>query len=72
MSDRKTTYTLNFGLLNTVGVVFLVLKLLSVKPVADWGWMWVLSPFWIGVPVCIAVIVLWAAIAFLLGLHYTR
>jgi len=28
-----------------IGVVLILLKLLSVGPVADWSWLWVLSPF---------------------------
>lgn len=30
-----------------VGIVLLMLKLLAVKPVAGWSWIWVLCPFWI-------------------------
>ena len=28
------------------GIVFIILKLLAVEPVARWSWLWVLCPFW--------------------------
>lgn len=34
------------GLCSVVGVVFVILKLIHV---IDWSWVWVLSPFWIGI-----------------------
>lgn len=43
------------GCLTVVGIVFVVLKLLAVPPVATWSWWWVLAPFWI--PWAIALIV---------------
>lgn len=30
-----------------VFLIFLVLKLLAVQPVAAWSWWWVTSPIWI-------------------------
>lgn len=33
------------GISGTLGVIFIVLKLVGV---IDWSWWWVLSPFWIG------------------------
>jgi len=33
------------GLAEVLGVVFIVLKLTGT---IDWSWLWVLSPFWIG------------------------
>lgn len=49
MSDKKEKLgcTVNLGFLNTVGVVFVVLKLLQVEPVHSWSWFWVLCPFWL-------------------------
>ena len=28
-----------------LGIILLVLKYLEIGPVAEWGWLWVLSPF---------------------------
>lgn len=44
----KRGCTITFAPFNTVGLVFLVLKLLNIEPVAHWSWIWVLCPFWIG------------------------
>ena len=46
----------NIGCLTVVGIVFLVLKLLAVPPVADWAWWIVLAPFW--APMAAALLVL--------------
>lgn len=35
-------------------VVFVVLKLCGVKPIANWSWWWVLAPLWI--PLALAAI----------------
>jgi hypothetical protein len=45
---EKTVVKKGLGCLGVVGVVFVVLKLLSIEPVASWSWVWVLCPFWIG------------------------
>lgn len=43
------------GIGAVVLVVFIVLKLVGA---IDWSWWWVLSPFWIGLAVIVAGIVL--------------
>ena len=53
------------GLCSVVGVVFVILKLIHV---IDWSWVWVLSPFWIG----IALILLLYLIAFIIALTTHR
>lgn len=35
----------SIGLPGLLGLIFIVLKLCKV---IDWSWVWVLSPFWIG------------------------
>ena len=57
--SKKTVFTLNLGFLNTVGIVFLILKLLSIEPVSKWSWIWVLSPFWIGFALFGILILIW-------------
>ena len=44
--------------LGVVGVVFIVLKLLEIQPVASWSWLWVLCPFWIGLALDIVLVIL--------------
>ena len=46
------------GCLGVVGVVFIVLKLLEIQPVASWSWLWVLCPFWIGLALDIVLVLL--------------
>lgn len=31
-----------------VGLLFIVMKVFGLGIVANWSWLWVLSPFWIG------------------------
>jgi len=46
MSNNSTATSSGVTLLTVVGVVFVVLKLVGVEPIAHWSWLWVLSPFW--------------------------
>ena len=48
------------GCLTVIGIVFVVLKLLGIAPVANWSWWWVTSPFW--APAALAVGIALAAI----------
>lgn len=50
---EKNAKSGGIGCLTVVGIVFVILKLLEVEPVAHWSWLWVLCPFWI--PVAIGV-----------------
>lgn len=43
------------GLLEILGIVFIILKLTKV---IDWSWWWVLSPFWISAILIILVIII--------------
>jgi hypothetical protein len=43
----RSTKSRGIGCFTVVGIVFIVLKLLEIQPVASWSWLWVLSPFWI-------------------------
>lgn len=40
-------------------LVFLVLKLLAVSPVAQWSWLWVTAPLWGGAAIVLSV---WAIV----------
>ena len=43
------------GILGLLGVVFIVLKLCGV---IDWSWWWVTAPFWGGIAIAIAVVII--------------
>lgn len=55
---EKTVVKKGLGCLGVVGVVFVVLKLLSIEPVASWSWVWVLCPFWIGLAFDVLIVLL--------------
>lgn len=53
------------GLLGTIAVVFIILKLVGVL---TWGWIWVLSPIWFGIIISLIIII----IVLILGGKITR
>lgn len=50
------------GVVGLLGVVFVTLKLCGV---IDWSWLWVLAPFWVGLAVMVAIVLVVLVIAFL-------
>ena len=36
----------SIGFFGALTLLFIALKLFNVTPVADWSWLWVLSPMW--------------------------
>jgi hypothetical protein len=55
MSDRKVSVNYNPGWLGLLGVIFVVAKIWSIGPVADWSWWLVLLPFYIGLAIVLAI-----------------
>ena len=53
--------------MTVVGIVFLVLKLLAIEPVAHWSWVWVLCPFWIPFALVLLIAIGFLVFAFILG-----
>ena len=53
------------GILGILGIIFIVLKLCGV---IKWSWLWVLSPFWIGLTLGITVLI----IGIVIELHKTK
>ena len=53
--------------MTAVGIVFLVLKLLAIEPVAHWSWVWVLCPFWIPFMLGLFIAIGFFIFAFILG-----
>lgn len=50
------------GCLTVIGIVFVVLKLLAIQPVANWSWLWVLCPFWAPLAIGILLVIIFAII----------
>ena len=65
MSNNTKTARKGFFRWIAIGLTFLFigLKLSVTGPVADWSWVWVLSPLWIYISLNVIVVIL--AIAFL-------
>lgn len=47
------------GFVGGLTLLFIALKLFKVTAVANWSWLWVLSPMWISVLATIGIIGLW-------------
>lgn len=47
--EKQSTYerTISSITLNTIGIMFVSLKIFGVEPVVSWNWILVLCPFWI-------------------------
>ena len=64
---NKQTKNNGIGCLTAVGIVFLILKLLAIEPVASWSWWWVLCPFWIQLVIGILIAIGIFVFAFAIG-----
>ena len=53
-NDNNGSGGTGIGVTGLLGVAFVVLKLCGV---INWSWLWVLSPFWIGLVIAIVVFV---------------
>ena len=64
MSEKSgtTVYKGGVSLLTVVGVVFIILKLCEVQPIAKWSWWWVTLPIWIQPLLVIAALALLAVV----------
>lgn len=54
-TNKNVNIRLGGGFFTTLGLVFIVLKLLNV---ITWSWLWVLSPFWIPFVIGIILVIL--------------
>ena len=65
MSSKQTSG--GISALGLLGVVFVVLKLAGLTEVASWSWWWVTAPFWCGIALGLAVVLLTLIVAGLLA-----
>ena len=61
--SNSSTKSGGIGCLTVVGIVFVVLKLLAIQPVANWSWLWVLCPFWAPIAIVVAIVIIFMIIA---------
>jgi len=60
MADTNSTVqkvTFSFPFFSVLGIIFITLKLAGIGAVANWSWLWVLSPFWLPIVVGVLVVV---------------
>ena len=62
---KKNNSSNGIGIGTLIFLIFLVLKLAEIGPVAKWTWWWVTSPLWIPFAIIIPVIGIIALIAYL-------
>ena len=69
MSSETNKQIPIFGshILNILFLIFLVLKLAEIGPVANWSWWWVTAPLWAPVAALIAILVIAAIILVLVN-----
>lgn len=60
MAKHKTEVNYNFGWIGLLGVVLVLAKIFGVAPVAAWSWWLVLLPFYIGLAILLAFLVIGA------------
>lgn len=65
MSDTPSSSGGGIGVLGLLGVIFVTLKIIDVKPIGDWSWWWVTAPFWGGFALLIVVLMIAVVIAWL-------
>lgn len=56
-----------FGISTIVGLLFIVMKVFGLGIVANWSWLWVLSPFWIGYSIVIIILIIWVILMAILS-----
>ena len=62
---KKNNSSNGIGIGTLIFLIFLVLKLAEIGPVAKWSWWWVTSPLWIPFAIIIPVIGIIELIAYL-------
>lgn len=65
MSNASSSSSGGIGFAGVLTITFIVMKLMAYGPVAQWSWVWVLSPIWISASVAMVIIAI-ALVALLL------
>ena len=56
-----------FSICTIVGLLFIVMKVFGLGIVANWSWIWVLSPFWIGYSIVFIILIIWVILIAILS-----
>jgi hypothetical protein len=57
MNNKQSASSGGIGILTVVQVVFIILKLLGIAPVASWAWSVVLIPLWIDLGIAAIILI---------------
>lgn len=71
-AQRGEASTGGISVLGLLGVIFVVLKIIDVKPVGDWSWWWVTAPFWGGLALVGAIMLVVVLVAAAVSLWKAR
>ena len=66
-NSSNRLYRVGMGVPGWLGTIFVTLKLCNIGVVASWPWIWVLCPFWIGLAILLAALLLYLVGAFVAG-----
>ena len=58
MNNKQSASSGGIGILGMIQVVFIILKLLGVSPVATWSWGLVLLPLWIELGLIVLILII--------------
>lgn len=58
-TSKTTSITIGGNFLNSLTIVFIVMKLTHH---IEWSWWWVLAPLWIPVSIALFLVFLWAVV----------
>lgn len=61
--ETKVIKSRGIGFCGILAIIFIVLKLCGIGAVAQWSWLWVLSPIWIPWALIIVGLLILGAIA---------
>lgn len=56
MDSNSPRATGEIGVAGLLLVAFILCKIIGIAPIASWSWWWVLSPGWIPLAICAAVV----------------
>lgn len=57
MNNKQSASSGGIGILGIIQVVFIILKLLGIAPVATWAWSIVLIPLWIDLGIAAIILI---------------
>lgn len=57
MNNKQSASSSGIGILGVIQIVFIILKVLGITPVASWSWGLVLIPLWIDLVITMIILI---------------